>query len=1705
MPEAPPPPSSARLRALSVPVGRRRVVALVALLAGAPALVAQQTNEALSRTEPSLLSNGAGGTASGRRVMSDDGRFTVFVSSNDFVVPGQVDGNANNDIFLYDALTDSIVLVSHANGSTQTTANGLSSAPSISADGGFVVYESRATNLVLGGDSNGGEDVFRWDRLANTNLLISDTPAAGVQAGNGLSSGARLSADGSVVVFGTAATNFGATDTNGAGDVYRWSAGVLTLVSHTAASATTTASGASSGPVLSFDGSLVAFTSAATDLVPGATDTNGTFDIFLWDAGSPSLTLVSDVDPSAAAVAANGLSFTYDLAGDGSRVVFLSSATNFVPSDLNGATDVLLFTRATGAVTPVSHAAADPTSTANGGAALPSISPDGRFVVFESAATNLVVGFVNGNGTGTDVYRHDTLADASQLVSHSTAGTLNGGNGASQGATISALGTVAFTSTAGDLVTGFSDQNSTGSDAFLWSPTVTTLMSHDGGGAAIGSNQSATARAFGLSGSHVLFETSATNVVAGDPFPTTSDVYRHEVTGGQNGQVSRRVPSQTGRGASALRLAGVPVTSSDGRFTVFESQAFDLVPGQVDVSGVYDVFLHDRQDGSLTLVSHSTAGLKIAGNGASRNASISADGSAVVFESQATNLVAGFVDLNGAAVADVFVWSRADGSIALASHASAGTATSGSALSQRARISDDGAYVVFESAATNLVAGFADGNGTGTDLFLYRRATGSVTLVTHANGSLTTSANGGTVGTADISGDGRWVSFVTGASNVVPGDGNAADDAFLHDGTTGVNVLLSHVPGAPGTPGNGAAGPPSLSADGSRACFSTAATNLGFTDGNSRPDLVLRDRASGTFTLVTHLPGSQLTTANDTSYGCTLSRNGRWALYDSYATSLVSGFVDSNGAGTTDLYLFEAATGENRLVSHSSSSGTTGANRAVGLFRRTLSDEGDQVAFDSEATNLVAGFVNANGTTGSATDVFLYRRNSGAIELASHRPGSAVTGGSLQTLEATVAPSGDRVVFYGAASDLVADDGNLTSDAFLYSSVCSADGLSATPAGNNAIALAWTAGTPPFEVKRALAPGGPYQVVGTPSSTSFTDTTAQGGVTYYYLVANGCGDSNEVAASTSGACQLAPTFAGAASATQSGATTCTVQVSWPAASAPCGGSLSYAVYRGGAPGFTPDVTTRLAANLPGLSYTDTAGVASGVPLYYVVRATDGGNGEEDQNLVERSVLPTSCTASAPPPVGVLTVRAGDQQSRIEWINPAGFANARLGYRSDGVYPTDPGDPLATFLDYVVTPGAASRDDVGHATNGTFRWRAFVDAGGSLYSGPLSTQGRTFDTSGNVKWAYSTNATALATAGVLPGTSYYVVSNDRFLHGLAAGAAGGSWPQGPPEWKPFAMNAPAQSRPTAVRLPATTVAGESSLALVGSQDGRVYALSARTGDLLWASPVLGAAVQGGVSAIFRDFGAAHDLVVVGTREPTGDSRLVGLRLADGGIAWSFDNGGGASGIGVINGQPSVDQAANRAYFASRRRGGGSSDTVWCLSFTGTSVAKVWSVDVGDVDASLVVRNGAVYVGNTTGQVYALDPVDGSVLWGPLPTGDGPVKGLLWPEAGTGRLFFSTTGQVHGWAADGSPWWPGPISLANPSPVLVVGGRVYVGSSSGNGSLWAIDTSSAATATSVPLGDPLVPKVVGAPTRDSVNNSIVVGTDAGQVYDVALPLP
>ena len=364
---------------------------------------------------------------------------------------------------------------------------------------------------------------------------------------------------------------------------------------------------------------------------------------------------------------------------------------------------------------------------------------------------------------------------------------------------------------------------------------------------------------------------------------------------------------------------------------------------------------------------------------------------------------------------------------------------------------------------------------------------------------------------------------------------------------------------------------------------------------------------------------------------------------------------------------------------------------------------------------------------------------------------------------------------------------------------------------------------------------------------------------------------------------------------------------------------------------------------------------------------------------------------------------------------------------------------------------------------------------------------------------------MSAAGISPNVSYQLVSNDRILHGLQPGAGGGAWLGTP--WMPYLTNAPVQGRPGVLTFLTTTVGGTNKIVLLPSQDGHVYCLNAETGGLLWVSPLLGDSIQAAPSGIYADFGGAYNLVLVGSRTPTGDSKFYALDVSNGTVAWSFDNGGGASGIGVISATAQVDILNRRVYFTSRRKGGGSQDTVWALSFTATTVTKLWSADIGDVDGAPVLRSGKIYVGNNAGEVRVLNALSGAPVWAtPYATGDGVVKGLVWVDAATSRLYFSTNGKVHAvtdTGASGVAFWSTPVSVPNPSPVMLIGGRVYVGG--GASKLYSIDATSATPAapTTVTVGDPLVPKVVGSLAFDTRNGLFVVGTDLGVFYAVSGP--
>jgi hypothetical protein len=195
-------------------------------------------------------------------------------------------------------------------------------------------------------------------------------------------------------------------------------------------------------------------------------------------------------------------------------------------------------------------------------------------------------------------------------------------------------------------------------------------------------------------------------------------------------------------------------------------------------------------------------------------------------------------------------------------------------------------------------------------------------------------------------------------------------------------------------------------------------------------------------------------------------------------------------------------------------------------------------------------------------------------------------------------------------------------------------GLVTSPAGDNQISLAWTNGSPAgvtFNVYRALGacPGSGYTRIATGvGTTTYLDTPVSGQITYAYVVTSvdvtgQCESlySNCDDAVTTGPCTQAPTFAGLQSVTNPGSATCTLNLSWNAGTANCGGPLQYKIYRSTTPGFPPG-PANLLATVSTTTYTDMNALTGGTTYYYVVRAVDTANGMEETNLVQRSGTPS---------------------------------------------------------------------------------------------------------------------------------------------------------------------------------------------------------------------------------------------------------------------------------------------------------------------------------------------------------------------------------------------------------------------------------------------------------------------------------------------------
>jgi Tol biopolymer transport system component len=254
----------------------------------------------------------------------------------------------------------------------------------ISADGRYVAFYSYASSLVPD-DTNGDTDIFVHEIQTGITSLIS-VSTAGTQANIG-SFDPSISADGQVVAFTSEASNLVPGDGNGLPDVFvrDIQTGITSRVS--VSTAGTEGSFPDFNPAISGNGRYVAFESESFNLVSG--DTNNEIDIFVHDTQTG---ITSRVSVSTAGTQANGGSFHPAFSGDGRYVAFHSYASSLVPGDGNDATDIFVRGIQTGITSRVSVSAAG--TEGNGFSATPAVSADGRYVVFESDSDNLVAGSI---------------------------------------------------------------------------------------------------------------------------------------------------------------------------------------------------------------------------------------------------------------------------------------------------------------------------------------------------------------------------------------------------------------------------------------------------------------------------------------------------------------------------------------------------------------------------------------------------------------------------------------------------------------------------------------------------------------------------------------------------------------------------------------------------------------------------------------------------------------------------------------------------------------------------------------------------------------------------------------------------------------------------------------------------------------------------------------------------------------------------------------------------------------------------------------------------------------------------------------------------------------------------------------------------------------------------------------------------------------
>ncbi len=428
------------------------------------------------------------------------------------------------------------------------------------------------------------------------------------------------------------------------------------------------------------------------------------------------------------------------------------------------------------------------------------------------------------------------------------------------------------------------------------------------------------------------------------------------------------------------------------------------------------------------------------GNGPSTEPRTSgANGRYVVFVSQATNLLnpppPGTPSVTGK---QIYIRDRQTGQTSLVSKDNATTPNPGNGESSASTISADGRFVAFVSQATNLLDPLPPGTpaGTGTQIYIRDLTVNRTTLVSKDN-NLTPNPGNGSSSAPTISADGRFVAFVSQATNLLdpPPFGTPAvtgRQVYIRDLTLNQTTLVSKDNNLTPIPGNGESAAPAISQDGRFVVFLSQATNLlnppaPGTPAVSGQQIYVRDRTLNQTALVSKDNNVTPVPGNGTSSAPVIGQDGQFVAFVSQATNLLNPPAPGTPAATgQQIYLRDLTLNQTTLISKDNNTTPTPGNGVSS--EPTISGDGRFVGFTSVATNLLNPPVpGIPAVTGQ--QIYLRDRTVNQTSLVSKDNNSPANPGNGPSSAPTIATDGSFIAFVSAATNLVSG-GTVFSDIY---------------------------------------------------------------------------------------------------------------------------------------------------------------------------------------------------------------------------------------------------------------------------------------------------------------------------------------------------------------------------------------------------------------------------------------------------------------------------------------------------------------------------------------------------------------------------------------------------------------------------------------------------------------------------------------------------